>query len=169
MPEHNDRATKDAPLHADIRILGNVLGKVIRQHGGSALFETVERLRRNCKQLRDCTAALARATPREVPQLQAEITRLDHEITSIVDGCDLATAIGVIRAFTVYFHLVNTAEQYHRIRRRHAHELSTAHSRQHDHHLHASLATLVSFLQTDRLDFSTVQQLLAELSIELVF
>jgi phosphoenolpyruvate carboxylase len=169
MPEHNDRATKDAPLHADIRILGNVLGKVIRQHGGSALFETVERLRRNCKQLRDCTEVLAGATPKEVSRLQTEITRLDHEIMSIVDGCDLATAIGVIRAFTVYFHLVNTAEQYHRIRRRHAHELSMAHSHQHRHYPRGSLAALVSFLQTGRLDFDTVQRLLDKLSIELVF
>ncbi len=169
MPERNDRAAKDAPLHADIRILGNALGKVIRQHGGHALFETVERVRHNCKQLRDCTAALARATPEELTRLQTEITRLDHEITSIVDSCDLATAIGVIRAFTVYFHLVNTAEQYHRIRRRHAHEVSASHSQQHCPHPHGSLAALVSLLQTDRLDFSTVQQLLAKLSIELVF
>src|SRR5438105_10958929 len=102
MREQDDRAAKDGPLHADIRILGNALGKVIQQHGGSALFETVERVRRNCKQLRDCTAALAQATPRELLQLQTEITRLDQEITSIVNGCDLATAIGVIRAFTVY-------------------------------------------------------------------
>lgn len=169
MLEQQDRTAKDTPLHADIRTLGNALGRVIQQDGGHALFEIVEQLRRNCKQLRDYTAALARAKPTEVPQLQAEIERLDQEITSIVHSCDLDTAIGVIRAFTVYFHLVNTAEQYHRIRRRHAYELSTAHHHQNSHHPHGSLAALVAFLQNNRLDAGAVQQLLDALSIELVF
>lgn len=169
MTEQNDRTPKDAPLHADIRTLGNALGRVIQQHGGHALFETVERLRRNCKQLRDYSAALVQTTSTEAPQLQAEIERLDSEITNIVNDCDLNTAIGVIRAFTVYFHLVNTAEQYHRIRRRHVYELSRLHNPHDLHHPHGSLAALVAFFQTHELDTMTVQQLLETLSIELVF
>jgi phosphoenolpyruvate carboxylase len=104
------------------------------------------------------------ASPAEAAQLQAEITALDREITQIVDNCELDTAIDVIRAFTVYFHLVNTAEQYHRIRRRRIHEISDS-----DRLQRGSLAALIEYFQRNSLDATTIQQILNELSIELVF
>src|SRR6266536_3472624 len=164
MPEHDSRREKDAPLRQDIRILGNALGQAIQHHRGHAVFDTVERLRHNCKRLRECDRLLAEAAPAEAAQLQAEIVQLDQEITQIVDSCTLDTAIDVIRAFTVYFHLVNTAEQYHRIRRRRVYEASNI-----DRPQRGSLAALIRFLQQNELDTPTVQKLLNQLSIELVF
>src|SRR6266487_962916 len=164
MPEHDSRREKDAPLRQDIRILGNALGQAIQHHRGHAVFDTVERLRHNCKRLRECDRLLAEAAPAEAAQLQAEIVQLDQEITRIVDSCTLDTAIDVIRAFTVYFHLVNTAEQYHRIRRRRAYEASNI-----DRPQRGSLAALIRFLQQNELDATTIQKLLNQLSIELVF
>ncbi|MBO0784137.1 MAG: phosphoenolpyruvate carboxylase, partial [Ktedonobacteraceae bacterium] len=158
------RKEKDAPLRQDIRTLGNALGLAIRRHGGLAVFDTVERLRKDCKLLRDCTERLAGGSVEDTEQLNAEIDRLSSEITQIVNSCDLDTAIGVIRAFTVYFHLVNTAEQYHRIRRRRAHETSNA-----DQPQRGSLAALVNFLREKHLDITSIQQLLDQLSIDLVF
>ncbi len=165
MPEQEQRTEKDAPLHHDIRLLGDCLGRAIQQHGGSAVFDTVEQLRRNCKRLRDLTYTLetSEATPEIKQHVHDEIAALRQEITRIVDECELDTAIDVIRAFTVYFHLVNTAEQHHRTRRRYVYEIHNMSSIQ-----RGSLAALVAFFQDNHLEASTIQQLLQQLSIELV-
>jgi hypothetical protein len=124
MSEQEHRAEKDVPWRRDIRTLGDALGRAIQQHSGTTVFNIEERLRRSCKRLRECVESLSHASEPEAHRLQQEIVALDQEITHIVEKCDLDTAIDVIRAFTVYFHLVNTAEQHHRTRRRFAHEAS---------------------------------------------
>ena len=167
MPARDDRSEKDAPLRHDIRILGNALGQAIQQHGGSAVFTMVERLRRSCKRLRDYTEQLHHASPAEAHALQHAIDTLDAEIMNLVESCDLDTAIDVIRAFTVYFHLVNTAEQQHRVRRRRSDELSVEDILQRPPK--GSLAALVRFCQEHQLDTPGMQRLLDQLSIELVF
>ena len=164
MPEQEQRTEKDAPLRRDIRTLGDALGRAILLHDGSRVFDTEEMLRQNCKRLRDCSERLAYASEPEYTQLKEEILVLDKKIRDIVENCDLDTAIDVIRAFTVYFHLVNTAEQYHRIRRRHVYEIADNPIAQ-----RGSLAYLVEFFQKNNLDCSTIQELLDQLSIELVF
>lgn len=164
MSKQESRTEKDLPLRQDIRILADALGRAIKKHSGIAVFNTEEQLRLSCKQLREHAEALLRASEAEAPQLQEEIARLDQKITHIVEHCDLDTAIDVIHAFTVYFHLVNTAEQHHRTRRRHVYEISNAPTV-----LRGSLAALMEFFHLNRLDASTVQKLLDQLSIELVF
>lgn len=167
MSERDDRQEKDAPLRRDIRTLGNALGQAIQQHDGYAVFEMVEKLRRSCKRLRDCAEQLRHASADERMALQYEITTLDREITSIVEGCDLDTAMAVIRAFTIYFHLVNTAEQHHRIRRRHEAEMDAQAIRQYPPR--GSLPALLKFCRDHQLDATSLQKLLNQLSIELVF
>ncbi len=164
MPEQEQRAEKDAPLRHDIHTLGDALGRAILQYGGTRVFDTEERLRLSCKRLRECTELLADAPEPECVQLRAEVAAVDQEIRDIVENCDLDTAIDVIRAFTVYFYLVNTAEQYHRIRRRHVYETAETPIAQ-----RGSLAALFEFFQQNNLDASTIQKLLHQLSIELVF
>lgn len=167
MSEQAQRTEKDIPLRRDIRLLGNSLGHAIQRHEGMAVFETVEWLRNNCKRLRQLQEDLSHAEQAgkaEAERLREEIVALDQEITAIVDGCDLETSIDVIRAFTVYFHLVNTAEQHHRTRRRRfyeAHDLPAAQR--------GSLAALVDQLKRSDFNAQSVQQLLDTLSIELVF
>ncbi len=41
----NDADTKEAPLRRDVRSLGRLLGDVIREQVGDALFDAVEELR----------------------------------------------------------------------------------------------------------------------------
>ena len=99
---------KDAPLRADIRLLGNLLGDTLKRLGGEGLFQTEESVRALCKELRtDDNKAAERRLKRMLANL------------------DLEDTIGVIRAFSVYFQLVNIAEQHHRIRRKLHYELLT--------------------------------------------
>ena len=96
--------------------------------------------------------------------MSARSLGLQADILQIVSESDLDTAIDVIRAFTVYFHLVNTAEQYHRMRRRRAHEIDP-----HNQPQHGSLEALVEFFKQNKLDTATLQRLFHQLTIDLVF
>lgn len=102
----DDRAVRpeDRPLHDDVRSLASSLGQVIRRLEGEACFAAVESLRTACR-------ARRRGEP-AAPPLEA--------LLSEVDGWGLDTANRVARAFTLFFFLINTAEQAHRVRRRRA-------------------------------------------------
>ncbi len=158
------RGEKDAPLRQDIHTLGDALGRAIRQHEGEQVYDLVEYLRLRCRRLRDCDLALSHASGAEAELLSDEIEKLSREINGVIEECDLDTAMDVIRAFTVYFHLVNTAEQHHRIRRSHAHEIADPPVIQ-----PGSLPGLIKTLQTKGLESQQVQELLNRLSIDLVF
>ncbi len=83
-------------------MLGALVGEVIREQGGNALFEAVESDRQNAIARRDgdkeCARELAEQT-RNVPPEQAR---------------------DLVRAFSTWFEMVNMAEKVHRIRRRRA-------------------------------------------------
>lgn len=91
---------KDAELREDVHMLGALVGEVIREQGGSALFEAVES---------DRQAAIARR------EGDAEGARLLAERTRDVPP---AEARDLVRAFSTWFEMVNMAEKVHRIRRR---------------------------------------------------
>jgi phosphoenolpyruvate carboxylase len=102
------RAKKDEPLSQDIHRLGDLLGETLKRLGGERLFRIEERVRALCKKLR------------------AQHSTADEErLKRLLGGLSLDEAIGVIRAFSVYFQLVNIAEQHHRIRRKRYYELHT--------------------------------------------
>ncbi|NDD65643.1 MAG: phosphoenolpyruvate carboxylase, partial [Acidobacteria bacterium] len=91
--------SKDQPLSDDIHMLGDLLGETLQRLEGRRLFELEERARALCKELRF-----------------AATTKTDQRLKRLLRGLSLDDAIGVIRAFSVYFQLVNIAEQHHRIR-----------------------------------------------------
>jgi phosphoenolpyruvate carboxylase len=101
VPERRDPAAMPAPLRRDVGLLGRLLGRVLEESGGPALLEDVERLRR-------ATIALRGAHDHR------EAARA--EVVELVAGFDLDRAELVARAFTVYFQLVNLAEEQHRVR-----------------------------------------------------
>jgi phosphoenolpyruvate carboxylase len=109
---------KEAPLRRDVRSLGMLLGEVLREQAGDALFEAVEALRRTAIARREAEApqsGAANATSATAHLQQA----LDR-----VCRLDLREAYQLTRAFGFYFELINLAETNHRKRRRLAHQLN---------------------------------------------
>ncbi|MEM9173007.1 MAG: phosphoenolpyruvate carboxylase [Pseudomonadota bacterium] len=92
-------ADKDQPLRKDVRVLGGMVGELLREQCGDAFFERVESTRRM-------------AIDRREGEVEAET------LAAHVTGMDAASAQNFTRAFSTYFQLVNTAEKVHRIRRR---------------------------------------------------
>src|SRR5438067_1090442 len=84
--EHRARRT----LSADIRLLGNVLGSAIRRLAGEQAFEQVEAIRGATKSLREQPTAEAAAKLRDT-----------------LAGLDVSTLRTLIRAFSIYFDLIN--------------------------------------------------------------
>ncbi|MFC9969410.1 phosphoenolpyruvate carboxylase [Spirillospora sp. NPDC127200] len=85
------------PLRRDVRLLGAMLGDSLVESGGQALLDDVERLRH----------AVIDARRGELPAA---------DVAALVEGWSLERAEQVARAFTVYFHLTNLAEEHHRVR-----------------------------------------------------
>jgi phosphoenolpyruvate carboxylase len=97
-----DRAALPEPMRRDVRLLGDILGEIIRDSSGPELLADVERLRR----------AVIEARQREEHHLAAA----GDEIIRLVASWSLDQAEQVARAFAVYFHLANLAEEHQRIR-----------------------------------------------------
>lgn len=87
------------PLRNDVRMLGEFLGRVIRESGGDDLFDDVERVR----------ALTIRAHDEQ------DLSALT-EAEELVASFSIERAQEVARAFTCYFHLANLAEEHHRVR-----------------------------------------------------
>jgi phosphoenolpyruvate carboxylase len=96
-------SSRDA-LAVEVRLLGALLGQVIAEQAGPALFELVERIRQR--------AIALRREPDRLAEPDLERDRLHTEIASL----DLGDLAAVAKAFTVYFQLVNIAEERQRIR-----------------------------------------------------
>ena len=92
---------EDVPLHDDVRWLAAALGRVIRRLEGEGAFETIESLRQACR-------ARRHGHP-DAPTLA--------ELLAQVDALPLERSAVTARAFTLFFLLINTAEQVHRVRR----------------------------------------------------
>ena len=91
------------PLAREVKLLGSLLGQVIVEQAGLELLETVERIRRR-------TIALRR-DPDEPTH-----DRLTAELAADLDALDPDRAELVIRAFALYFRLVDLAESRNRVR-----------------------------------------------------
>jgi phosphoenolpyruvate carboxylase len=103
VPSPPDRNTRsgDVPdaLRADVRLLGELLGRVLAEAGGDDLLRDVERLR-----------ALT------IGAYERNGAASIEDAEALVAGFTLERAEHVARAFTCYFHLVNLAEERHRVR-----------------------------------------------------
>jgi phosphoenolpyruvate carboxylase len=115
---------KEAPLRRDVRSLGTLLGTVLVEQSGAALFDVVEQLRRLLIQHREQMNG-AEAAPSAGPSAgspapaKSESGRME-QARQIVEKLGVDDAHRVAKAFAIYFELANLAETNHRKRRRRA-------------------------------------------------
>jgi phosphoenolpyruvate carboxylase len=137
-------------LSADIRRLGRILGEVIVKLEGREVLDLEEKLRLLAKSSRSGVATAERELEEMVRQL------------SVDDAGHMAMA------FTVYFELVNLAEETHRVRllrrRRRA-----QYSEPNTPPMRESIGAALRELKARNVPAETVQQILDKLCIELVF
>lgn len=134
----------DEPLREDVHRLGVLVGEVIRDQAGEAMFQRIEALRR------------AAITRRERGEPLAALERA-------FGSPRLEEADVIVRAFNTYFAAVNLAERVHRIRRRRDYE------RRLDTPQPGGLADAIALLKTAGVEREALWQALSELLIEPVF
>ncbi|GAB6927368.1 phosphoenolpyruvate carboxylase [Paenibacillus sp. JCM 10914] len=133
-------------LRRDVRFLGNILGEVLVHQSGNELLDIVEKIRETSKSLRSVF----------LPELYADFKR-------IISTLDPDIRHQVIRAFAIYFQLVNIAEQNHRIRRKRDYERSAGDGVQ-----PGSIESAIQDLKERNIPLEEVQDILESMSLELV-
>jgi phosphoenolpyruvate carboxylase len=91
----------DAPLRRDVRLLGDLLGRVMVEQEGEELLAREEEIRQVSRRARETGDPVVRA-----------------ELAHAVADLDLEQQTTILRAFALFFQLANLAEQQHRVRRR---------------------------------------------------
>jgi phosphoenolpyruvate carboxylase len=106
----HDADLKESPLRRDVRSLGRLLGEVLKEQAGEALYAAVEELRTLLIQHRDS---------------DSQPVDLIARAEEIVRRLSVDQAHQMTKAFAIYFELTNLAETNHRKRRRRAAQSST--------------------------------------------
>jgi phosphoenolpyruvate carboxylase len=101
---------KDLPLRDDTRLLGRILGEVLRAQAGDAGYARIEAVRQTAIRFRRGGADHAPAAR--------------GELAALLNGLPIAETLDVVRAFSYFSHLANIAEDVHQNRRRRAHALA---------------------------------------------
>ncbi|MGC4072974.1 MAG: phosphoenolpyruvate carboxylase [Nibricoccus sp.] len=143
-----------AQLRAEIRSLGSSLGRVISKLEGQEAFETVETLRTLAKAARGGDEAAA-------GKLAAVVAKLTPE-----------QAFTQAMAFTLYFELVNLAEENFRVlllRKRRAARLLAEPKSDDARPIRESIEAAIVDLKNRGVDNATMQALVDSVAIELVF
>jgi phosphoenolpyruvate carboxylase len=155
MPSKRPRMSKAvrdmAPLRSEVRELGAALGRVITRIEGAETFDRVETIRK-----------LAKARRANDPGAESLLAKAVAEL-------DPQAAFNQAMAFTLYFELVNLAEENFRIillrRRRVARALGTDDGRP----IRESIEAAVMELKAAGVGDEAMQKLVDKLGIELVF
>lgn len=136
---------KDQALRHDVHRLGELVGEVVKEQAGEALYDLVEAARRT-------SIAHHEGDAQALGQLQKLLATLAP-----------ASAREFIRAFSTYFQVVNMAEKVHRIRRRRAYlrDAATPQPR--------GFEDVLARLKEEGASVGTIARALADISVEPVF
>ncbi|MBV9357954.1 MAG: phosphoenolpyruvate carboxylase [Chloroflexi bacterium] len=131
-------------LRDDVHLLGALVGEVLGEQGGPDLFQAVEHLRTSAIALRSTMEPDPAREQQLLDWTQAQSTRRLLEL---------------VRAFSVYFHLINLAEQQHRLWR-------LREGQRRGEPLHESIGAALAALVDQGVDAPAVESVLRRLSIE---
>ncbi|WP_036199026.1 phosphoenolpyruvate carboxylase, partial [Meiothermus ruber] len=135
-------------LKREVDVLGRALGKAIRTLSGPRIFELEEQVRELTKSLRQGYSLEAR-----------------QQLLEIVRGLSLSEAENMVRAFSTYFHLVNLAEERHRVRVNREREKNSTPGAPRGE----SFLALVGALKQQGLSYDQTVDLLSRLRLHLTF
>jgi phosphoenolpyruvate carboxylase len=133
-------------LREDVRVLGDLVGQVLREQAGENLFALVEAVR--------TTAIAQRAQPGDASRVPSLLTWAQEQSTA-----DLAE---IVRAFSVYFHIINLVEEHHRVRVLRERDQGDAPAVE-------SIAAAVAILRGQGIGVSDLSPTLADLAVRPVF
>ena len=136
---------KDQALRDDVRTLGAMIGELIKEQGGDELYDFVENARQR---------SIRRREENEKP---------GEELAQLVENLDPDLALQVIRSFSTYFQMTNTAEKVHRIRRR------REYLREVGHYQPGGFEDTLVKLKASGMTIDELQELIDSLLIEPVF
>ncbi|MCG6873522.1 MAG: phosphoenolpyruvate carboxylase [Betaproteobacteria bacterium] len=102
-----DPPDKEQALREDIRLLGRLLGDVVRARAGEAAFTRVETIRQKAVAFHRADGAGRGA--------------IRQSLDELLLGLQPRQVLEVVRAFSYFSHLANVAEDVHQDRRRRAH------------------------------------------------
>jgi phosphoenolpyruvate carboxylase len=128
----------DNALRDDIRLLGRLLGDVLRHYEGAAMFETIEGIRQTSARFR------RDGNPADARTLDRQLRKLDRDAT-----------VSVVRAFSYFSHLANLAEDQQQIR-------GLRRARLHGETVRGSLAQTVELLGSRNVTAVRARELLAQ-------
>ncbi|MEQ8677715.1 MAG: phosphoenolpyruvate carboxylase [Aggregatilineales bacterium] len=138
----NNENDQHSPLGADIRLLGNLLGQIIREQHGQHAFDLVERVR--------LTAITRRSSDEDASK----------QLERIIQGTSLDEKRVLIRAFGNYLQLINIAEDQQRIR--------TLRRRERTRGLSESIQRAIHDLSKDGMTADEMRGLLDKIRVRLV-
>jgi phosphoenolpyruvate carboxylase len=138
-------AEKDRALREDVHRLGELVGELVQEQAGEALYDLVEAAR------------------------QASIAHREGDgeafaqLKTLLGALQPSTARDFIRAFSTYFQMVNMAEKVHRIRRR------RAYLRDASQHQPFSFLDVLQRLKTEGVDADQIEEAIGSSCVEPVF
>lgn len=140
MPQQN--------IRNDVKLLGQLLGQVLKEQEGIAFFNLVERTRELVKQVR--------------------AGEDDDALKQLLQELDWTQATKLVRAFSAYFQLVNLAEEHERIRTlriKTKHHENLSHNSQNAHNFESAL----NELQAQGIEADQAADLLKRVVLDLTF
>jgi len=103
---------KDAPLVENIRLLGRLLGNMIKDQEGDDVFNIVELIRQT-----------------SIDYVRYEKPETRKELETLLDSLSPELAVQILRAYSYFSHLANIAEDQHHVRRIRYHEIALSPAR----------------------------------------